>query len=362
LTPQVNTPGRAFRFVLLTGNRANLLPCPKCGKRKFRPYLDKKTGEVLEDFGACNRAENCGFSRFPSEIIERDKALRALKHGEPLPPPLQVRTKPAEEFALPSETPRVQEVFWDWGAWHFFEGQSERAGLLGGWLRERFGPDTEDAIRERFTFNSYDFHGRIYEVFWHISLPANLHTAHLIEMRREGDRLKRAKVPGANLWLHKLPAFVEEAPEVWTQTLFGLPQLQTFKNLPPLKNPVRVVEGYRTAIVCSLYFPEFVWLGASSLQGLSLYSYTVCEPLRPYCIELFPDLSLQAVEEWTKHAEELRKRGYKCQVHRGLWDFVEAGGGPEKFGDIEDFLLQFTPEELGQRSTMRDELRGRFYL
>ncbi len=305
---------KTYRFELLPGNRANLRECPRCGKRRFRPYLDTRTGEVLERFGRCNRVESCGFTEFPHHLLEN--STPHLPAPPPLPPP-----------------PRVQGVFWDWGCYTALD----RSGRLSSWLLERFGKEVLEETHRRYLLGSLEVGGRTFEVFWHLSLPNNLHTAALIEMRREGDRLKRT---GTQTWLHALPDWREAAPKVWTQTLFGLNQLTLFRGKEQLTKPLRIVEGYRTAIVCSIYFPEFVWLAASSVQGLKQYNYRTLEPLKAFTLELFPDAGEEAEKVWSEDAKELRSRGFKVELNSSLLNAFNAyKARGEEVGDLEDCLL-----------------------
>ena len=79
------SPERTRRFQLLSGTAKNSLPCPQCGKKRFRPYLDTRTGEVLEEFGVCNRQDSCGFSSFPHEVVAMtEKRIAAAIHGMPM--------------------------------------------------------------------------------------------------------------------------------------------------------------------------------------------------------------------------------------------------------------------------------------
>jgi hypothetical protein len=174
----------------------------------------------------------------------------------------------------------VQEVFWNWSCYTALD----RPGRLSSWLLERFGKEVLEETHRRYLFGSLEVGGRLFEVFWHLSLPNNLHTAALLEVRREGDRLKRT---GTQTWLHALPDWREAAPKEWTQTIYGLNQLTLFRGKEQLTKPLRIVEGYRTAIVCSIYFPEFVWLAASSVQGLKQYNYRTLEPLKAFTLAFF---------------------------------------------------------------------------
>lgn len=350
MEPQV----KERRFELLPGRREYLEVCPSCGERSLCTFFDRREGKPVrslngEVFGKCNHINKCGFNNFPHSLISLDKWRRELERsGSPLPAPQEVNY--GANINLPAQSsPRVQKVF-------FLKTDLEaldRVGVLDLWLAEKFGEEALKELKRRFYFGAMEVKGRMYSAFIHIS-PENIsenglkfNNAKLIEYKREGGALKRSGEQHAITWLHavksvKSPPF---AAQEWTQTLFGLNQLRMFP-----EKVVRVVEGYRTALVCTAYFPEFVWLAADSVTGLRMYSgrYELVEPLKGREVELLPDLSPGALEMWEKDAEEMRKRGHNVEVNftfLKIHKYLKREGC--ELGDIEDLLLLLgSPEEV----------------
>lgn len=324
------------RFELLSGTRENLLLCPRCNKRTFRPYFDLVSQEKLERFGRCNREENCGFSAFPWESLKGA--------GErPFIPPAPKRE-------------RVQETFLHGGITVYLDGGSE----LHEFIAKRFGQEELRRTYERFALGGANLHGKRFAVFWHIDEHHNIHTGKMMHYElREGSgglRCKRSAERGSVNWVHTAFSFQDQsgAPVrfgqgagevVFTQVLFGLPQLQ--------KRPfdkVAIVEGYKTAIVASIYFPDWVWLAADSKDSLSAYDkerLPLLEPLRGREVCFIPDFSEEAAKRW----EEVRRKAVAQGIRvssfpsfdalRKLADKLGQGAG-----DLEDVLLFFRPEEL----------------
>lgn len=111
---------------------------------------------------------------------------------------------------------------------------------------------------------------------------------------RQCDALKRP-YPA---WLS---AYLDERNEVQkSPCLFGLPQLLSVD----AQQPIAIVEAPKTAVICTPYFPDFIWMAVGSLSYLNADRLA---PLRGRRIELFPDLSKdgRAFDRWNRVAGEL---------------------------------------------------------
>jgi hypothetical protein len=60
------------------------------------------------------------------------------------------------------------------------------------------------------------------------------------------------------------------------------------------------VESEKTAIIASVYFPQFIWLAAGSKDGLNAHK---CKVLQDRKVLFYPDLN--AFDLWTNKAKEL---------------------------------------------------------
>ena len=128
-------------------------------------------------------------------------------------------------------------------------------------------------------------------------------------------------------WLADFP----DDAETWPVP-FGLPQLQT----TPVDMPVAIVEGPKTAIICSHRLADsgFVWL---AVGGKSYLKPERLAALRGRKITLYPDLN--AYTDWQKRAETLRAEGFDVEVSDVLERFATDEDRANGL-DLADFLLR----------------------
>lgn len=103
---------------------------------------------------------------------------------------------------------------------------------------------------------------------------------------------KRVKQPYNHIqWAHKTIG----------QVHFNLQQCFFGEHLLAHNNQqVALVESEKTALIASVYFPDFIWLAVGSLSNLTLQK---CRVLQDKSVTLFPDLN--AFEKWNAKAKEL---------------------------------------------------------
>lgn len=64
-----------------------------------------------------------------------------------------------------------------------------------------------------------------------------------------------------------------------------------------------IAESEKTAIICSFIYPEYIWLAAGSLEGLSRNK---CRVLKNRRVILFPDVN--GFDKWKLKAREMNLR------------------------------------------------------
>ena len=109
------------------------------------------------------------------------------------------------------------------------------------------------------------------------------------------------------------------------QCLFGEHLLATDQN-----KTVAIVESEKTAVICSIYFPEYIWLATGGLLNLSEEKLFV---LKNRKVKLFPDL--KAFDVWQEKVNLLSN----CSIS----DYLERECTPaqrEQGADLADYITQ----------------------
>ncbi len=98
--------------------------------------------------------------------------------------------------------------------------------------------------------------------------------------------------------------------------------------------PIAIVESEKTAIIASVYLPQFIWLAAGSKDGLSLNK---CQVLKGRTVIIYPDLN--GFEKWTAKAKELSHI-----ASFAVSDLLERKATDKEKGeglDLADYLIRF---------------------
>jgi len=168
-------------------------------------------------------------------------------------------------------------------------------------------------------------------VFWQIDIQGRIRTGKVMLYDASGHRVKDP-YPHIN-WVHSL---LYESYNL-QQCLFGEHLLTDDKRIP-----VAIVESEKTAIISSVYFPEFTWLAAGSKSNLNPER---CKCLMGRSVTLFPDLG--AYRDWQQKAESL---SYFCdiRVSKLLEEYCDRNDKEEGY-DLGDYLIQYDLEEFKRR-------------
>lgn len=290
--------------------RVKHCPCGKSNKDgKFVPYKGH------EDFGYCH---SCGETFLP-KIGNRAQWQQAQpKPHRPQPKPKPVSIIPVDLFIKslqPGKT--VLEI----AAQNYFIK----------YLVSLFGGDvTAGVIAKYYIGSSKHWPGA--NVFWQVDASHNIRTGKI--MLYNPDTGKRVKEPGNYInWVHsvfKLPEFDAG------QCLFG-EHLLTDKT-----KPVFVFESEKTAIIASVYFPNFICIATAGKDGLNAEK---CKVLQGRNVTLWPDLN--AFELWSEKGRDfgfvisdlLQRKATEQEKQQGF--------------DLADYLIKFNWKEFAQPETIR---------
>ncbi len=287
--------------------------CPNCGaKQSFAKYIISDTKEYLSDnTGRCNKEEKCGYHYTPKQYFEDNKIadFKPIIH--------KAKTTIKEEIKEPDfiDTDSFVQSLNHYDNNNFYS-----------FLNTLF--DTEvvnELIAKYYIGTSKKWNGAT--IFWQIDNQMKIRTGKM--MLYNPDNGKRIKEPYNHFsWVHKE---INKPDFSLFQCLFGL-HLTKDNN-----KPIAVVESEKTAIICSTYLPDFVWLATGGLNNLSKSKF---ESLRGRKVVLYPDLG--AFDKWNEKAKELKSI---CNV--SVSDYLEQVATEEERNnglDLADYLIKINTE------------------
>jgi hypothetical protein len=286
--------------------------CPSCQQRDktFSLYIDTETGKhIHHTVGRCNRESNCGHHYTPKQYFQDNNIssdtsqAKAYKHLPVTPQPKPVSFIPVEVFKASLKAHETN---------HFVK-----------FLINLFGVEVASQLVSRY-FIATSKHWNGATVFWQIDIKGKVRTGKI--MLYSPTTGKRIKEPFNHInWVHK----ALKKPEFeLRQCLFGEHLL-----IDKTKH-VAIVESEKTAIIASVYLPQFIWVAVGSLTNLNAEK---CSILKGRTVTLFPDLN--GFEKWSNKANELS--------HLAIFtvsDLLElkATEAEKKQGfDLADYLIKY---------------------
>jgi hypothetical protein len=166
-------------------------------------------------------------------------------------------------------------------------------------------------------------------IFWRFTEQAKLCPSKIMRYSKEG---KRVKTPPFLTWT-KLKK--DYAPLANPPHFYGLQRLGADKSVP-----VALVESEKTAIIASMYLPEFTWIATG---GDSYFSANVNEvsknrmtPLKGRNVVLFPDLD--KMSSWQKKAQIWADLGYEMHLNTFVQNYSHLV--QQKTADLADFFAK----------------------
>jgi len=139
-------------------------------------------------------------------------------------------------------------------------------------------------------------------IFYQIDMEGRCRTGKIMKYdRKTGKRVKDEKVGGRITWVHSVlkqscnPRLRLPAGWELTQCLFGEHLLRQY----PLKS-VALVESEKTAVICSSFWPEYIWLATGGKSQLN----DRLQVLRGRKVVAFPDVD--GFSEWKEKLSQVR--------------------------------------------------------
>ena len=303
--------------------------CPGCGKKKtFTRYIDTITGyEIDEIAGRCNREVNCGYHLTVKQFSQSNNA-ELVSHRPESSLPTRHRQKQCSY--IPSDLFQKS----------LSVNYIDRNNLVQFLIRAFNVETTISVIRKYNVGTSRHWNGAT--VFWQVDSIGRIRAGKV--MLYNPDSGRRVRHPFNHLtWAHKALKLQDFN---LNQCLFGEHLLATNRS-----STVAVVESEKTAIISSIYFPEFIWVACGSLTNLTKER---CQALAGRRVVLFPDLN--GFDKWSERSKNI---GAGVVVS----DLLEKNATEEErvHGlDLADYLLRYRPEQIALTNIHQRSLKEAF--
>lgn len=266
-----------YRFEKYRGARTRH-ECPYCHRpRCFTLYVDENGQALSPLVGKCDHEIKCGAHVTPKQFFAEHPSLTI--------PEAWLRPMPEEKHALctiPGEQVArfftLETTFCHWLIWHF--------------------TDKYDEIIETLTKYVVGGLATGETIFWQIDKEGRCRSGKCIPYGSDGHRIKNN---GHEVtWMHSLLKKDGILPKDWelTQCLFG-------EHLLHEGCKVGLVESEKTAIICSIVYPDRVWLATGGKNGLDGDKMKV---LKDYSVSVYPDAD--AVDKWRERVTRMKSLGY----------------------------------------------------
>jgi len=283
--------------------------CPACKKRDktFTLYIDTETNEALHHtVGKCDRLSKCGYHYTPKQYFIDNN----LAYTKPIfcKPPTLLKQQAISYIPDVVFTASLKQYSNN----HFVQ-----------FLNTLFSDDVVQKLVHKYYIGTAKYWQGT-TVFWQVDALGKIHTGKL--MLYNPTTGKRVKQPYNHIqWAHKT---IGQAHFNLRQCFFG-EHLLAHNN-----RQVALVESEKTALIASVYLPDFIWLAAGSLSNLTLKK---CAVLKGKTVTLYPDLN--GFEKWNAKAKELSAI---CEI--SVSDILEhnATQTEKQEGlDLADYLVGF---------------------
>ena len=310
--------------------------CPSCkAKKTFTLYLDGNTNQPIHaTVGRCERESNCGYHYTPKQYFHDNPMNKSeRKEWKPLPTPTPKPVEPVRPIGLIP-----------------FDLVEKSASYASDFVRFLCDIFEVEQIVESFENYALGATKTKEVIFWQIDIEGKVRTGKIMQYDAiTGKRIHNGG--GAIDWVHNKLKNLGTLPQDFNlqQCFFG----EHLLTMNPTAT-VAIVESCKSAVIASIIMPNFVWLSAGNLNGLSIDK---CKVLQGRNVVLYPDLSKNkiAFDKWSDRATEIQKL-YNCKISVSTLLECNATDVQRVAGlDVADFIIN----ELSNKTT-EEEIQQRF--
>lgn len=287
--------------------------CPACGKPKvFTRYVDIETNEVLApNVGRCDREDKCGY-HYPPKQYFGDNGYTQYTI-----PKAYKKTMATKQISTTYINPAIVNN----SLKHYQNNH------FASYLNSLFDTELTNQLLKAYPIaTSKHWHGAT--VFWQVDAQGKTHTGKI--MLYNPTTGKRVKEPhNCITWAHSV---LKQPNFTLKQCLFGEHLITKYPN-----KPIAITESEKTAIIASVFMPNFNWLATGGAQNLNK---EMLMPLQGKKIILFPDVN--QYNKWKQTAAGI----ILPQTQITISDYLEKNATPqmrEHGADLADILIKPDP-------------------
>ena len=285
-----------------------------------------------DNYGYCH---SCGNAILPPTLYKDDKGVEfqwndVKKCFEPIVVQMsytnviQVSNKPVGQRQTADEIVGRQSKYIPKDLVLRYNSYKPESNLML-YIRRTYGGENAEFLKNMYYIGSSKDGGTI---FWNINENQKVQKVRVSYYTIQGKRTNKFKVPYKN-------------EDGYFSCLFGEHLINLEENIG---KPIVLVESEKTAIICALNLPEYVWLSYGGINGLAKKNLQVLVGKK---VVLVPDISENAVAIMKKKLPHLLELGIEAKV----WDMTNGKSDDQlkKEGwyncDLEDVFRVFAKDE-----------------
>jgi hypothetical protein len=253
--------------------------CPNCNKQNvFTKYIDTHTNEHLNNaVGCCSRLIKCGYHYKPKQYFQENN--------------ISFDKNKVSNYVRPKPQPKPKTSFINTELMHKSINSKSNNNFIE-FLSNIWNKETAQELAIKYNIGTSK-HWNGATVFWQVDKNNKVRSGKI--MLYNASNGKRIKEPYNHInWIHKA---LKLEPFNLQQCYFGEHLLNE-----DTSKPVAIVESEKSAIISSVFLPEFIWLAVGSVNNLNENNTKV---LKGRNVVLFPDLG--CFDLWNDKIQTLTK-------------------------------------------------------
>lgn len=297
--------------------------CPACGRPHcFTYYVDTAGNPLASDVGRCEHRNSCGYEKTPKMFFDEHPQKKGRNEYRPVLPQHQ-----------------KQETETDYIPFDLMQRSESTDNNLMRYLG-KFFPQL-DLMRVTKAYHlGCTRKGEI--IFPEIDTQGRCRTGKIMQYGEDGHRVKNER--DAVDWLHAryMRQQGKKASDFrLRQCLFGEHLLTERPD-----EMVALTESEKSAIICALVFPDFIWVSCGGKHG---FKPDLCKPLAGRNVLVYADAD--AVDEWR---EKIAQLTFCKSIRLSDWSKGEPQGSKR---DIADLILEEQKRKQVKPTTVGDVCR-----